>query len=106
MTYERAESRRPPTHPGYVVKMELEELGMSVTEAAERLGVARPTPSQLVNANKSISPSMALKLGRFFGNGTELWLNMQTAYDRWEVEHDPEELRDAAQVEPVHAQSS
>lgn len=42
------------------------------------------------------------KLGCFFGNGTELWLNMQTAYDRWEVEGD-DELRDAAQVEPVQS---
>lgn len=101
MTYERQEIQRPPTHPGYVVRLELEELGMTVTEAAERLGVARPTLSQLLNERKSVSPSMALKLGRFFGNGTELWLNMQTAYDRWEVEHDPEELREAARVEPV-----
>lgn len=63
----------------------------------------RPTLSQLLNEKKSVSPSMALKLGRFFGNGTALWLNMQTAYDRWQVEHDPEELRDAERVEPVRS---
>jgi len=78
MAYDRGETQRRPTHPGYVVRLELEELGMSVNEAAERLSVARPTLSQLVNERKRFSPEMALKLGRFFGNGTELWLNMQT----------------------------
>lgn len=103
MAYEREETQRRPTHPGYVVRIELEELGMTVTEAAERLGVARPTLSQLVNENKRVSPKMALKLGRFLGNGTELWMNMQTRYDQWEVEHDPKALREAHRVEPVHS---
>lgn len=102
MSYKRGDLERRPTHPGYVVRVELEELGMSITEAAGRLGVARPTLSQLVNERKRVSPEMALKLGRFFGNGTELWLNMQTRYDRWEVEHDGRALREADRVEPVH----
>ena len=101
MSHRREESKRRPTHPGYVVRLELDELGMSVTEAAERLGVSRPTLSQLVNENKSVSPLMALKLGRFFGNGTELWMNMQMLHDRWEVEHDPEAVREAERVVPV-----
>lgn len=101
MAYDRGETQRRPTHPGYVVRLELEELGMSVTEAAERLSVARPTLSQLVNERKRISPEMALKLGRFFGNGTELWLNMQTRYDHWEVEHDRRALRAAERIDPV-----
>jgi addiction module HigA family antidote len=81
--------------------MELEDLGMSITEAAERLGEARPTLSELVNERKRVSPERALRLGRFFGNATELWLSMQTRYDRWEVEHDPQVLREAERVEPV-----
>ncbi len=76
---------------------------MSVTEAAERLGVARPTLSQLVHENKWVSPEMALKLGRFFGNGTEIWMNLQARYDQWEVENDPDSLREADRIEPVHA---
>lgn len=101
MSYGRGETNRPPTHPGYVVRIELEELGMSVTEAAERLGVARPTLSQLVNENKRVSSEMALRLGRFFGNGTEIWMNMQARYDQWEVENDPDSLREADRIEPV-----
>lgn len=76
---------------------------MTVSEAAERLGVARPTLSQLVNERKRVSPEMAFRLGRFFGNGTELWMNMQARHDRWEVEHDRQALRAAQRVEPVHA---
>lgn len=101
--YKREETKRAPTHPGYVVGMELEELGMTVTEAAKRLGVTRPALSALVNEKKSVSPRMALRLGRFFGNGTELWMNMQTRYDRWRIEHDREALRAAKSVDPVRA---
>lgn len=101
MSYNRRERQRRPTHPGSVIRMELDELGMSISEAALRLGVARPTLSQLVNENRSVSAEMALKLGRFFSNGTELWMNMQTRYDRWEVEHDERALRDADRVRPA-----
>lgn len=103
MSYEREETKRRPTHPGHVVRMELYELDITVTEAAERLAVSRPTLSALVNENKPVTPRMALRLGRFFGNGTELWMNMQARFDRWEVEHDREALRAADRVEPVHS---
>lgn len=103
MGIRREKVQRPPTHPGRVVRLELEELGMTITEAADRLHVARPTLSRLVNESQSVSPEMALKLGRFFGNGTELWLNMQTRFDQWRVEHDRDALRAAERVEPVGA---
>lgn len=103
MAYERGERSRRPTHPGQVVRMELEELGLTVKEAAERLGVSRPTLSAVVNENRRVSPEMALKLGRFFGNGTELWMRMQTAHDRWQVEHDADARRAARRVKPVRA---
>jgi len=103
MSYERRERRRPPTHPGSLVRIELEALGMSVKEAAGRLGVTRPTLSAVVNTRRSVSPEMALRLGRFFGNGTEVWMRMQTAYDRWAVENDRDALRAAEKVEPVGA---
>ncbi|MDT8369928.1 MAG: HigA family addiction module antitoxin [Longimicrobiales bacterium] len=103
MSYERQEMKRAPTHPGAVVRLELEELEMTVTEAAERLGVTRPALSALVNEKKSVSPQMALRLGRFFGNGTELWMNMQTRHDRYRIEHDRAALRAAERVTPVHA---
>ena len=46
---------------------------------------------------------MALRLGRLFGNGTEIWVNLQARYDRWEIERDPRALREAERVEPIQA---
>ncbi|MFW6201295.1 MAG: HigA family addiction module antitoxin [Gemmatimonadota bacterium] len=101
MTLSRRETNRSPTHPGAVLRLELEQLGLSVTEAARRLHVSRRTLSELINEGRGVSPEMALKLGRFLGNGTELWLAMQMAHDRWRVEHDEEALREADRVEPA-----
>lgn len=101
MAYERGDLPRSPTHPGVVVRMELDELGLSVTEAAKRLGVSRRTLSELVNGGRGVSPEMALRLGRFFGNGPELWLNMQVQHDLWRVTRDSEAMRAAEGVEPA-----
>lgn len=98
---ERRELTREPSHPGAVVRLELEELGLTVTEAARRLGVARRSVSELVNERRGVSPEMALRLGRFFGNGTGIWLTMQTRYDHWRIEHDDAALKAAAAVEPA-----
>lgn len=98
---ERRELTREPSHPGAVMRLELEELGLTVTETARRLGVARRSVSELVNERRGVSPEMALRLGRFFGNGTGIWLTMQTHYDHWRIEHDAAALKAAAAVEPA-----
>ena len=74
---------------------------MTVTEAARRLRVSRRSLSELVNERRGVSPEMALRLGRFLGNGTEIWLNLQMRHDHWVVEHDPEALEAADDVEPA-----
>ncbi|MBF0270159.1 MAG: HigA family addiction module antidote protein [Alphaproteobacteria bacterium] len=82
-------TRRPkrcPTHPGVLLREEvLPALGLSVTEAAQKLGVARQTLHRILAESASISPEMALRLGKFCGNGPDLWLNMQTAHDLWKA---------------------
>ncbi|MEM6430898.1 MAG: HigA family addiction module antitoxin [Deinococcota bacterium] len=76
-----------PAHPGEVLKeLYLEPLGLTVTEAATKLGVARKTLSQLVNARAGVSPEMALRLAKAFNTTPESWLNMQTNYDLWQVQ--------------------
>jgi addiction module HigA family antidote len=71
-----------PVHPGLLVKHEcLEALGLSVTEGAKVLGVARPTLSNLINSKAAISPEMAIRLHKAFGTTPEIWLRMQLAYD-------------------------
>lgn len=92
---------RPPSHPGAWVRLELDELGLSITEAAARLRVSRRTLSELVNEGRAVSPEMALRLGRFLGNGPDIWLRMQMAWDRWQVEHDEETLKEIEKIEPA-----
>ena len=73
-----------PAHPGEVLKeMYLEPLGLTVTNAAESLGITRKTLSELVNGRSGISTTMALRLAKAFGTTPELWLNMQQNYDLW-----------------------
>lgn len=71
-----------PPHPGLSVRHDcLEPLGLSVTDAAKRLGVSRKHLSDLVNGRSGISPEMAIRLDKAFGGGAETWFRLQAAYD-------------------------
>ena len=73
---------RPPTHPGAVLREDvLPALRLSVSEAARRLHVSRQMLHELLAERKGFSPEMALRVGKLAGNGPELWLRMQQAYD-------------------------
>jgi len=64
-------------------------LGISVTDAAKALGVARKTLSSILNGRSGISPEMAIRLGKAFDTSPESWLNQQVQYDLWEaMQHD------------------
>jgi len=71
-----------PAHPGEVLREYLPE-GMSVSEAAQRLGVTRQALSALLNGRSGISAEMALRLAAALGTSAEMWLEMQVAYDLW-----------------------
>jgi len=71
-----------PVHPGAIVREDcLTELGLSVTEAARRLGVGRQALSNLVNEKSGTSIEMAYRLSKAFGSTPDQWLRMQLAYD-------------------------
>jgi addiction module HigA family antidote len=75
-----------PAHPGEIIReLCLEPLGLSVTKAAEGLGVSRKTLSAILNGRAGISPQMALRLSLAFDTTPESWLNQQTQYDLWAV---------------------
>ncbi len=75
-----------PLHPGIVVKDALiDGTGMSVTEAAARLGVTRTTLSRLLNGHAGISTEMALRLSMLFGNSIDMWVNIQSQYEIWQA---------------------
>lgn len=71
-----------PVHPGAILREDvLAELALSVTEAAERLGVSRVTLSRVVNEHAAISPNLAVRLEAAGVSTARLWLGLQTAYD-------------------------
>jgi len=71
-----------PAHPGQFIRMEvIDPLGLSVTEAAKILGVARPAFSALLNGRAALSPLMALRIEKAFGPKMDTLLRMQTAYE-------------------------
>lgn len=73
---------KSPPHPGLSIKENcLDPLGLSVTEAARVLGVARHTLSRVVNGHSGISPEMAIRLEKAGWSNAEFWLRRQTAYD-------------------------
>ena len=79
-----------PPHPGLTLRDDvLPALGISVTAAAEQLGVTRPALSRVLNARAAISPEMALRIEAWLGveNGgsASIWLSQQTAYDLWKA---------------------
>ena len=78
---------RCPTHPGEVLRDDvLPALGMSVTDASKALNVTRQTLHRILAGTTAVTPEMALRLGKFCGNGPSLWLRMQEAYDLWHAE--------------------
>lgn len=92
---------RPPTHPGRMLKDDvLPALELSVSEAARQLGVSRHSLHRIIAGTRSISPEMAVRLGHFCGNGSQLWMTMQQNHDLWHAER---QLRDELKNIPNHA---
>jgi len=83
-----------PPHPGEVLReLCLEPLDLTVTAAAEALGVSRKTLSALLNGKAGISPEMAIRLSIAFDTSAESWLNQQSQYELWHAEQFRKELR-------------
>ena len=92
------EMTRRPTHPGAILREDvLPALDMSVTRLAELLRVSRQTVHGILGETKPVTPNIALRLGQLIGNGPEIWLGMQNAYDLWavqkEIRKDLEKIR-------------
>ncbi len=75
-----------PPHPGEVIReLCLEPLGLSVTKAADGLGVSRKALSELLNGHSGVSPKMAIRLSKAFGGSPESWLVQQMQFDLWQA---------------------
>ena len=100
---------RTPTHPGEIITMHyLEPLNITVSAAANILGVSRKTLSKIVNEHGAVTPDMALRLAKSFRTTPELWLNLQRNYDLWHASHESRAWKSARPLiretrEPIHA---
>lgn len=87
-------SRRNPAHPGTILReLCIRALGLSVTEAAEGLGVSRVTLSRLLNGRAGVSPEMAVRLAKAFGSTPEHWLRLQMQYDIRQAERSARKIK-------------
>ncbi|MFA6472504.1 MAG: HigA family addiction module antitoxin [Candidatus Latescibacterota bacterium] len=78
-----------PTHPGEILWEDFfPDYGLTVAGFANAIGVSRQTVNELIRGRRSLSPEMALRLSRFFGNSPQFWLNAQQAVDLWKASRD------------------
>jgi len=78
--------KRRPTHPGEMLREDfLPDYGLTVSGLAEAVGVSRQSINELLREHRNVSPEMALRLARLFGNSPEFWLNAQRTVDLWDA---------------------
>jgi antitoxin HigA-1 len=78
--------KRRPTHPGLMLAEDfLPDYGLTVVGLADAVGVSRQSINELLRGRRGVSPEMALRLARLFGNSPEFWLNAQCAVDLWDA---------------------
>jgi addiction module HigA family antidote len=79
----------------------LPDFGLTVSGLAEALGVSRQSINELLRERRAVSPEMALRLSRFFGNSPEFWLNAQRAVDLWDASQAIKE--EISRIKPLNA---
>jgi antitoxin HigA-1 len=78
--------KRKPTHPGEMLREDfLPDYNLTASSLAEAIGVSRQSIYELLHERRSVSPEMALRLAKLFGNSPEFWLNAQRAVDLWQA---------------------
>ncbi len=91
-----------PGHPGELLREEiLPALRLTVTAAAKKLGVSRQTLHAILAGRSAVTPEMAVRLGKFCGDGPDIWLRMQMAHDLWQAWRDLAET--VKQIPTMHA---
>lgn len=91
-----------PTHPGEMLRDDfMPDFDLSATAMATALGVSRQTINELLREHRAVSPIMALRLSRLFGNSPEFWLNARHAWDLWDSEQ--RFHNELSEIQPLNA---
>ncbi|MGL6161468.1 HigA family addiction module antitoxin [Microbulbifer sp.] len=94
--------KRRPTHPGEILREDfMPDYGLTTSSLAQAVGVSRQSINELVHERRGLSPEMALRLARLFGNSPEFWLSAQRAVDLWEAAQTIEQ--EVARIKPLNA---
>jgi addiction module HigA family antidote len=89
---------RCPTHPGALLREDfIPAVQRPVSEIAKRLGISRQHLHAILAEKKPVTPRVAVLLGTLFGDGPEIWVRMQAAYDTWQAQHDV----DVSHIKPI-----
>ena len=96
--------RRPPVHPGRILKSELRESGMSVSSVAEALHIPVNRLSNLIKEKRGMTADTAMRLGRFWGTSAQMWMNLQARYELDVAEEKAAERIDR-EVQPIRRAS-
>ena len=90
-----------PTHPGEMLREDfMPDFGLTTTTLAKTLWVSRQTVNELLHERRAITPAMALRLSRLFGNTPEFWLNAQLAVDLWKTRNIYK--NELERIQPLH----
>lgn len=88
MATERSRNR-PPTHPGAILREDvIPATGKTKVEIASLLGISRQTLYDILNEKQPVTPAVAVRIGKLFGNGAAFWLRLQQAHDLWTAERE------------------
>ncbi len=94
---------RKPTHPGEILREDvLPTIGLPKTRIAAALGISRQHLDRVLNENAPVTPEMAMRLGKFIGNGPNVWANMQVRYDLWTLSNDKLKAKEIDRI-PMYA---
>jgi antitoxin HigA-1 len=93
-------TKRPPIHPGRILKTEIEEAGLSANALALALRVPANRLTEILNGRRAITADTAMRLGRFFDTSAQMWMNLQTNYEL-RVAEDSSAERILADVQPL-----
>ena len=95
---------RKPTHPGEVLREDvLPTINLPKFAIAKALGISRQHFDRVLQEAAPVTAEMAMRLGKFIGNGPDVWLNMQSRYDLWQLAHDTTKAREFKAI-PAYAE--